>query len=65
MEQETAREEYEAIKRIREGYGTMLRYYKKTGIGERSEYAGCIIRQNLVDTIERRFLQLGGKLRDV
>ena len=65
MEQTTTREEYEAIRRVREGYRTMLLYYRRTGIGERSQYAGCIIRQNLIDTIERRFLQLGGRLRDV
>ena len=65
MEQTKAREEYEAIRRVREGYRSMLCYYRKKGIGERSEYAGCIIRQNLIDTIERRFLQLGGKLKDV
>jgi hypothetical protein len=43
----------------------MLRHYQDKGIGERSEIAGSIIRQNLVDTIRKRFLMLGGKLKDV
>lgn len=58
-------QEIEARRRIREGYRSMLRHYQEKGIGERSEFAGCIIRQNLVDTIRKRFLQLGGVLKDV
>jgi len=64
MEQTKARKEYETIRRVREGYRMMLREYRRLGIGERSPFAGCIIRQNLIDTIESRFLQLGGKLKD-
>ena len=58
-------QEIEARRRIREGYRSMLRHSQEKGIGERSEFAGCIIRQNLVDTIRKRFLQLGGVLKDV
>ena len=46
-------------------YRDMLRYYKDEGLGERSKYAGCIIKQNMIDTLERRFIQLGGELEDV
>jgi|10_taG_2_1085330.scaffolds.fasta_scaffold509401_1 hypothetical protein len=63
--EKTTIEELEARRRVREGYREMLRHYRDKGIGERSEIAGSIIRQNLIDTIEKRFLQLGGSLRDV
>ena len=43
----------------------MLRHYQEEGVGERSKYAGCIIKQNMIDTLERRYIQLGGKLEDV
>ena len=51
--------------RILETYKSMLRHYYQEGIGERSKYAGCIIKQNLVDTLEKRYVELGGKLEDV
>ena len=46
-------------------YKEMLHHYKEEGLGERSKYAGCIIKQNMIDTLERRFIQLGGELEDV
>ena len=51
--------------RVLSTYRDMLRYYKDEGLGERSKYAGCIIKQNIIDTLERRFIQLGGELEDV
>ena len=51
--------------RVLDVYRNMLRHYKDQGIGERSKYAGCIIKQNMIDTLERRYIQLGGKLEDV
>ena len=55
----------ETKSRILETYKSMLRHYRQEGIGERSKYAGCIIKQNLVDTLEKRYIELGGKLEDV
>ena len=46
-------------------YKDMIRHYREEGLGERSKYAGCIIKQNMIDTLEGRFIQLGGKLEDV
>ena len=46
-------------------YRDMIRHYREEGLGERSKYAGCIIKQNMIDTLEGRFIQLGGKLEDV
>ena len=51
--------------RVLDVYRSMLRHYKDQGLGERSKYAGCIIKQNMIDTLERRFIQLGGILEDV
>ena len=55
----------ETRSRVLATYRNMLRDYKQEGLGERSKYAGCSIKQNLIDTLERRFIQLGGKLEDV
>tara|TARA_R100001594_G_scaffold142912_1_gene190352 strand:+ start:1305 stop:1436 length:132 start_codon:yes stop_codon:yes gene_type:complete len=43
----------------------MLRHYKDQGLGERSKYAGCIIKQDMIDTLEKRYVELGGELKDV
>ena len=51
--------------RVLDVYRSMLRHYKDQGLGERSKYAGCIIKQNMIDTLEKRYMQLGGKLEDV
>ena len=55
----------ESRSRVLSTYRDMLRNYKDEGLGERSKYAGCIIKQNIIDTLERRFIQLGGELEDV
>ena len=52
-------------RRVLETYKDMPRHYHREGLGERSKYAGCIIKQNMIDTLERRYIQLGGKLEDV
>tara|TARA_R110002020_G_scaffold45478_2_gene130003 strand:+ start:839 stop:1057 length:219 start_codon:yes stop_codon:yes gene_type:complete len=46
-------------------YRDMLRHYNSQGLGERSKYAGCIIKQNMIDTLQIRYTQLGGNLEDV
>ena len=56
---------YETRRRVLETYKDMLRHYRQEGLGERSKYAGCIIKQNMIDTLESRYIQLGGKLEDV
>ena len=52
-------------RRILNTYRQMLRHYQEEGLGERSKYAGCIIKQNMIDTLERRYIQLGGEIEDV
>ena len=52
-------------RRILDVYKDMLRHYRQEGVGERSKYAGCIIKQNMIDTLERRYIELGGNLEDV
>ena len=55
----------ESRSRVLDTYKNMLLHYQQEGLGERSKYAGCIIKQNMIDTLERRFIQLGGDLEDV
>jgi len=54
---------------IRNSYAQLLLYYYKMGVGSSSEITGTTITEVLIDTIERRYEQLGGnsvilKLRD-
>ena len=51
--------------RVLDVYRNMLRHYKDQGLGERSKYAGCIIKQDMIDTLEKRYVELGGELKDV
>ena len=62
LEQERTKD---AKRRILNNYRQMLRHYQEEGVGERSKYAGCIIKQNMIDTLERRYIQLGGEIEDV
>ena len=54
---------------IRNSYAQLLLYYYKMGVGNVSEITGTTITEVLIDTIERRYGQLGGnsamlRLRD-
>ena len=54
---------------IRNSYAQLLLYYYKIGVGSVSEITGTTITEVLIDTIEKRYEQLGGnsvilKLRD-
>ena len=54
---------------VKNSYAQLLLYYYKMGVGKVSEIAGVIITDGLINTIERRYEQLGGnsvilKLRD-
>ena len=54
---------------IKNSYAQLLLYYYKMGVGSVSEITGATISETLIDTIERRYEQLGGnsvvlKLRD-
>ena len=58
-----------SIKFIRNSYAQLLLYYYKMGVGSSSEITGTTITDVLIDTIEKRYEQLGGnsvilKLRD-
>ena len=58
-----------SIKFIRNSHAQLLLYYYKMGVGSSSEITGTTITEVLIDTIEKRYEQLGGnsvilKLRD-
>ena len=45
---------------IMNSYENLLIYYRNKGLGNKSEIAGVIITKELINTIERRYKQLGG-----
>ena len=45
---------------IMNSYENLLIYYRNKGLGNKSEIAGVIITKDLIETIERRYKQLGG-----
>ena len=50
--------------KVLSSYRMLLRHYYQIGVGERSKIAGSIVTDNLIDTIQNRYLELGGKLKD-
>ena len=47
------------------GYKMQLRHYYKIGIGERSRFAGVIVSERLINKIKERYIELGGKMKDL
>ena len=45
---------------IRNSYAQLLLYYYKMGVGSTSDITGTTISEVLIDTIEKRYEQLGG-----
>ena len=45
---------------IKNSYADLLLYYREIGLGKASEITGAVITEDLINTIERRFKQLGG-----
>ena len=46
-------------------YRMLLRHYYEIGVGERSIHAGVIVTDKLIDRIQGRYLELGGKMKDL
>ena len=51
--------------KVLSSYRMLLRHYYQIGVGERSRIAGVIVTDNLIDTIQNRYIQLGGKMKDL
>ena len=51
--------------KVLSSYRMLLRHYYQIGVGERSKIAVSIVTDNLIDTIQNRYLELGGKLKDL
>ena len=51
--------------KVLSSYRMLLRHYYEVGVGERSKIAGSIITDSLIDTIQNRYLKLGGKMKDL
>ena len=60
MEAESINSAVNSRRYVRNTYASLLVYYKEKGLGKKSEIAGVIITEQLINTIERRFKQLGG-----
>ena len=53
---------YGSTTATRKGYRDQLIYYYNLGVGKISEIAGVVITKKLIDTLEKRYKQLGGVL---
>ena len=53
---------YGSTATTKKGYRDQLIYYYNLGIGKISEIAGAVITKSLIDTLEKRYKQLGGVL---
>ena len=51
--------------KVLSSYRMLLRHYYKIGVGERSRFAGVIVTDGLIDTIQNRYKELGGKMKDL
>ena len=51
--------------KVLSSYSMLLRHYYEIGVGERSKIAGSIVTDSLIDTIQNRYLKLGGKMKDL
>ena len=51
--------------KVLSSYRMLLRHYYEIGVGDRSKFAGVIVTDNLIDTIQNRYKQLGGKMKDL
>ena len=51
--------------KVLSSYRMLLRHYYEVGVGERSKIEGSIVTDKLIDTIQNRYLTLGGKMKDL
>ena len=51
--------------KVLSSYRMLLRHYYEIGVGERSKFAGTIVTDGLIDTIQNRYKQLGGKMNEL
>jgi len=43
----------------------LLRHYYKVGAGYHSKFTGALITDSLIDVIQNRYLEIGGKMEDI
>ena len=51
--------------KVLSSYRMLLRHYYEIGVGERSNIAGVSVSDSLIDTIQNRYITLGGKMKDL
>jgi hypothetical protein len=43
----------------------LLRHYYEIGVGAKSRFYGVEVTDGLIDTIQNRYLKLGGRMKDL
>tara|TARA_R110000737_G_scaffold283240_1_gene289849 strand:- start:35 stop:202 length:168 start_codon:yes stop_codon:yes gene_type:complete len=43
----------------------LLRHYYEIGVGAKSRFYGAEVTDGLIDTIQNRYLKLGGRMKDL
>jgi len=51
--------------KVLSSYRMLLRHYYTIGVGERSQFAGVIVTDRLIDVIQGRYKQLGGRMEEI
>ena len=51
--------------KILSSYRMLLRHYYEVGVGFHSKFTGALITHELIDTIQNRYLHIGGKMKDI
>ena len=51
--------------KVLSSYRMLLRHYYEIGVGAKSRFYGVEITDGLIDTIQNRYLKLGGRMKDL
>lgn len=51
--------------KVLSSYRMLLRHYYKVGAGYHSKFTGALITDSLIDVIQNRYLEIGGKMEDI
>ena len=51
--------------KVLSSYRMLLRHYYEIGVGSKSRFYGVEVTDGLIDTIQNRYLKLGGRMKDL
>lgn len=52
-------------RKVLSSYRMLLRHYYEIGVGAESSFYGVEVTDGLIDTIQNRYLKLGGRMKDL